>query len=113
MSPSRRLLSFRAVKRLMMTVMGGSVVLIGVALLVLPGPAFLVIPLGLALLATEYAWARHWLKKAKAYAGQLSSKSGWARRAHVDGAALDPLKGNESCVTLRSGTNQKNRSAKG
>jgi hypothetical protein len=36
----------------------------GVALLVLPGPAFVVIPVGLAILATEYAWARRWLRKA-------------------------------------------------
>jgi tellurite resistance protein TerC len=41
------------------------VLLIGMALLVLPGPAFIVIPIGLAILATEYAWARHWLKKAR------------------------------------------------
>jgi tellurite resistance protein TerC len=39
-----------------------TVLLIGVALLVLPGPAFIVIPVGLAILATEFAWARHWLK---------------------------------------------------
>lgn len=39
--------------------------LIGVALLVLPGPAFIVIPLGLAILASEFVWARHLLKKAK------------------------------------------------
>ena len=32
-------------------VVGGTVLLIGIALLVLPGPAFLVIPLGLAILA--------------------------------------------------------------
>jgi len=37
------------------------VVLIGVAMLVLPGPAFLVIPAGLAILATEFVWARHLL----------------------------------------------------
>jgi tellurite resistance protein TerC len=39
-----------------------TVLLIGVALLVLPGPAFVVIPIGLAILATEYAWARQWLR---------------------------------------------------
>jgi len=32
---------------------------------VLPGPAFLVIPSGLAILAMEYAWARRWLRKAR------------------------------------------------
>jgi hypothetical protein len=34
-------------------------------MVVLPGPAFLVIPLGLAILATEFVWARHLLNKAK------------------------------------------------
>lgn len=42
---------------------GLSVVLLGIALLVLPGPAFIVIPVGLAILSLEFAWARHWLKK--------------------------------------------------
>ena len=47
-------------------VIGGTVVLIGVAMLVLPGPAFIVIPLGLVILATEFLWARRWLKRAQA-----------------------------------------------
>jgi tellurite resistance protein TerC len=32
-------------------------------LIVLPGPAFVVIPIGLAILGAEFAWARHWLRK--------------------------------------------------
>lgn len=40
---------------------------LGLALLVLPGPAFLVIPAGLAILATEFVWARRWLRKSKAW----------------------------------------------
>ena len=51
------------VKRVIVSVVGAAVLLIGVALLVLPGPAFIVIPIGLAILATEYAWARRWLKR--------------------------------------------------
>lgn len=46
-----------------MAIVGTSVVLIGIALLVLPGPAFIVIPVGLAILSLEFAWARNWLKK--------------------------------------------------
>jgi hypothetical protein len=37
---------------------------LGIALVVLPGTAFLVIPAGLAILALEFAWARSWLRKA-------------------------------------------------
>jgi hypothetical protein len=39
--------------------------LIGIILIVLPGPACIVIPAGLAILATEFAWARGLLKKVK------------------------------------------------
>lgn len=52
--------------KLVVAVVGGSVVLVGFALVVLPGPAILVIPLGLAILATEFLWARRWLKRARA-----------------------------------------------
>lgn len=44
-------------------VLGSTVLLAGIALLVLPGPAILVIPLGLVILATEFAWARRWLQR--------------------------------------------------
>ena len=46
------------VRKLIVGVIGGTIILFGLALVVLPGPAFLVIPLGLAVLATEFAWAR-------------------------------------------------------
>lgn len=64
-------------------VIGGTVLLIGVALLVLPGPAFVVIPLGLAILATEFRWARNLLDRVKAAAEKgverLSLKSFFGR----------------------------------
>jgi uncharacterized protein (TIGR02611 family) len=52
-------------RRIIIFIVGMSVLLFGVALLVLPGPAFVVIPVGLAILATEYAWARRWLRAIK------------------------------------------------
>jgi uncharacterized protein (TIGR02611 family) len=54
--------NIKVVRRVIVSVIGVTVLLIGVALLVLPGPAFIVIPVGLAILASEYAWARRWLK---------------------------------------------------
>ncbi|OGL14183.1 MAG: hypothetical protein A3F92_11575 [Candidatus Rokubacteria bacterium RIFCSPLOWO2_12_FULL_71_22] len=56
----------RQARRLVVAVIGGTVLAIGVALLVLPGPAFVVIPLGLAILATEFVWARRVLDRARA-----------------------------------------------
>lgn len=52
-------------KKLVVTIVGFTVLLIGVAMIVLPGPAFIVIPLGLGILAIEFAWARSLLKKLK------------------------------------------------
>jgi tellurite resistance protein TerC len=59
------MISYKQAKRIMIAVLGGTVVLIGLALIVLPGPAFIVIPAGLAILATEFEWARRWLRKVK------------------------------------------------
>ena len=78
-SPIKRLFSHwhidnvKVVRRVIVSVVGITVLLIGIALLVLPGPAFLVIPLGLAILATEYAWARRWLKKVRSIASNVVS----------------------------------------
>jgi tellurite resistance protein TerC len=57
--------NLKVVKRVIVSIVGATVMLIGIALLILPGPAFIVIPVGLAILATEYAWARRWLKKTR------------------------------------------------
>ena len=65
--------NIKIVKRVIVSVIGATVLLIGIALLVLPGPAFIVIPVGLAILATEYAWARRWLKKARQIASDAVS----------------------------------------
>ena len=61
-----RQLKLCGVRKLVVAILGGSVVLVGIAMLVLPGPAILVIPLGLAILATEFLWAKRWLKRARA-----------------------------------------------
>jgi tellurite resistance protein TerC len=50
--------SYRAGRKAAIATIGASVVLLGVGMLVLPGPGIIVIPLGLAVLAIEFAWAR-------------------------------------------------------
>jgi len=52
-------------KRLIVIVVGSTVLLMGIAMIVLPGPAFLVIPVGLGVLATEFVRARRLLNKLK------------------------------------------------
>jgi tellurite resistance protein TerC len=59
-------ITYRQARRLVISVIGGSLLLIGVALIFLPGPAFVVIPAGLAVLSLEFAWARRFLRKIRA-----------------------------------------------
>lgn len=53
--------SAKQVKRLIIAVVGFTVLLIGIAMIVLPGPAIIIIPAGLGILATEFIWARRLL----------------------------------------------------
>ena len=58
-------------KRFAVTIVGVALLLLGAAMMVLPGPGILVIVGGLALLATEYVWARRMLKTAQAQAEKV------------------------------------------
>jgi uncharacterized protein (TIGR02611 family) len=46
-------------------VVGGTLIVVGVVLLVLPGPGLVLIALGVAVLATEFAWAESVLTRMK------------------------------------------------
>jgi len=52
-------------RRVIVFFAGGVTLIIGLVMLVLPGPAIIFIPLGLAILATEFRWARKWLATAR------------------------------------------------
>ncbi len=66
-------MTLKLARRAAICIIGTIVLLLGVAMLVLPGPAFLVIPAGLAILAMEFPWARKWLHKAH----ETLSRSYW------------------------------------
>lgn len=68
--------TLRAIRRLLVLVVGVTVILVGVALIFLPGPAFIVIPAGLALLATEFLWARSLLRQSSERLKELAGKAG-------------------------------------
>ena len=55
----------RHARRVVIFVIGGTVLLLGFVLIFTPGPAIVVIPIGLAILATEFLWARRLLHKVK------------------------------------------------
>jgi len=67
-------LDFKYVKRAVIATFGFTVLLIGFALIFLPGPAIIVIPIGLLILAGEFIWARKMLNRFKKEFGKLQRK---------------------------------------
>ena len=53
---------WRVARKVVVAVIGATVLAFGVALIVLPGPAVVVIPFGLAIMGTEFLWARRLLR---------------------------------------------------
>jgi uncharacterized protein (TIGR02611 family) len=67
-------------RKLIVAVIGLTILLIGVVMIALPGPAFIVIPLGFAILATEFAWARRAVRRARVMIAKARGReSGKAR----------------------------------
>jgi len=64
----------RSGKRIAVSVIGFALIVAGIILLPLPGPGWLIIFAGLAVLATEYVWARRALDETKKRAGQAKDK---------------------------------------
>ncbi len=70
---------YRTARRIVVTLVGGTVLLLGVAMIVLPGPATIVIPVGLAILGIEWAWARRFLRQIREKGGEAIRKVGLRR----------------------------------
>ena len=68
-NPSSDLL--RDARKVVVAVVGFTVLAVGIALIVLPGPAVIVIPAGLTILGTEFVWARRLLRRLKRDASRL------------------------------------------
>jgi hypothetical protein len=66
---------WKQARRVVIFVIGSTILLIGIAMIVLPGPAVIVIPLGLAILATEFVWAKDWLRYAKRHLDYLTVRA--------------------------------------
>lgn len=64
----------RPVRVVLALSVGSTILAVGVALLVLPGPGIAVIILGLAVLATEFAWARRLLHRTKHHVNKATSR---------------------------------------
>jgi uncharacterized protein (TIGR02611 family) len=85
--------TYKLAKRISIGIVGGSVLVVGILMIVLPGPAFVVIPVGLGILSLEFAWARIWLKKARAKAEEMArnfnAKNGNAKNGNAGNGAGD------------------------
>jgi len=67
--------------RLAFAAAGFTVTLAGLIMLITPGPALAVIPIGLAMLALEFAWAERMLHYAVSRADAAKRRAGEATRA--------------------------------
>ena len=74
MNPVR--VTYKLLRRVAVLVIGLTVLVLGIVMVVIPGPAFIVIPVGLAILGLEFAWARVWLRKLRR---RISSDNAEAR----------------------------------
>ena len=61
--------------RMLYTIVGFAVLIAGLLMLVLPGPALIVIPIGLALLSLEFVWAEGLLERTLGYAENAKRKA--------------------------------------
>ncbi len=57
--------TYKMARRIAVAVVGSTILAVGVVMLVAPGPGIVVIPVGLAILSIEFAWARFWLKRVR------------------------------------------------
>ena len=57
-----------------LSVIGLLFLLLGLIFIILPGPAILFIPIGLALLSFEYPTAKKWLRKYQRYSSKAATK---------------------------------------
>jgi tellurite resistance protein TerC len=80
--------SYRAARRIAIAVIGATVILLGIAMLVLPGPGLLTIVGGLAILSLEFAFAKRWLDRIKRATHQAVDEV--KRRVRRKGPPTDP-----------------------
>ncbi|MFK8052306.1 MAG: PGPGW domain-containing protein [Woeseiaceae bacterium] len=77
--------TYRLAKRVVISVVGATLLLLGFVMLITPGPGLVAIAGGLAILAVEFAWARVWLARVRRKISEASgSVRGRAAERHRD-----------------------------
>ena len=69
------MLSVKGARRIVILITGITVLLVGIVMIVTPGPAIVVIPIGLAILATEFVWAKRLLYRFKDQANEFTNNA--------------------------------------
>lgn len=93
------------IRKFLAASVGVVTLLVGVALLVLPGPGLVVILLGLAILATEFTWAKHSMHRVKHHGGRITR--GITRRKNTGSEKAGSEKaGSENSDTDKTDINQ-------
>jgi len=84
--------------RIAFGIAGVLVLLGGVIMLVTPGPAFVLIPIGLAMLSLEFVWAEQLLERSLEQAAIAQEKAAQTTRAQRILAAIAALLALAACV---------------
>jgi len=80
-------LTYKTARRVAVLAVGSTVLLLGIVMLLTPGPGLIVIPIGLAILGLEFAWARIWLRKVREGISNHSARNHASRvESHRDRA---------------------------
>lgn len=81
-------ITYKVARRITIAVLGSTVLAIGIVMIVAPGPALVVIPIGLAILGIEFAWARIWLKRMReTISNHVNNRRARRAQAHRDRAS--------------------------
>ena len=75
-------MTYKLARRIVVGVVGTTVLLLGIVMIVTPGPGLVVIPIGLAILSLEFAWARFWLRRVCRSISDFNSNSQASRAEH-------------------------------
>ena len=75
-------MTYKVARRIAIAVVGTTVLVLGIAMIVTPGPGLVVIPIGLAILSIEFAWARFWLRRVRQSISDFNSNSHAERAEH-------------------------------
>ena len=68
-------MTYKTARRIAILAVGSTVVALGIVMLVTPGPGLIVIPIGLAILGLEFAWARAWLRKVRERISETNARN--------------------------------------